>query len=183
MNNFCVYVHRRPSNGSVFYVGKGRPARPNSHWGRNQHWHSIVAGEGGREVQVLVRNLDNELALLIEMELIDQYRRLGVKLANLTDGGVGTCGYTVSAETKAKISEKSRNMSEEARAKMRAAWQQRRLRGESQETREKKRIAMLGRVISEAARAKMAATKRGKKLSQESLQKRRERMSEKRASS
>jgi hypothetical protein len=103
-----------------FYVGKGRKARATSNNGRNAHWKNIVAKDGGRHVEFIAQNIDNELALLVEMEAIDQFRRLGIVLTNLTDGGDGTTGYVLSDHTKIKIASKARGRihSDETRQKM-----------------------------------------------------------------
>lgn len=93
MPMFYVYVHRRLSSGVPFYVGKGHGARAHTQKGRNPHWRNIVAKDGGIDVEIIGRNLDEEMAFLVEVEAIDRYRRLGVKLVNRTDGGEGVTGY------------------------------------------------------------------------------------------
>jgi len=92
-DNFYVYVHSRLHTGEPFYIGKGRARRAYAPKSRSPHWENIVAKDGGFHVNFLARNIDEELAFLAEMEAIDKYRRLGVKLINLTDGGDGVSGY------------------------------------------------------------------------------------------
>ena len=107
--NFYVYEHTRNDTGLVFYVGKGSGQRLNiGKFGggrRNPHWKHIVAKAGGFEAKKIVDALDNELANLAEMERIDQLRRLGYKLANITDGGDGTTGHKLTEDAKRRIVE------------------------------------------------------------------------------
>lgn len=93
MSEFYVYAHKRLSSGATFYVGKGRGRRAYSMSSRNAHWKNVVAKDGGRDVEFIVTGVDEELAFLVEMESIDQHRRLGARLVNLTDGGDGVSGY------------------------------------------------------------------------------------------
>lgn len=118
-NCFYVYLHRRRVSGLVFYVGKGHGARAYSHKSRNAHWKSIVAKDDGHIVDIAADGLDEELAFFAETELIDQMRRIGVKLANLTEGGDGPKGRVFSEESKLKM--RAKRMSTESREKMRAA--------------------------------------------------------------
>jgi hypothetical protein len=101
-NSFYVYVHSRASNGEPFYVGKGRGRRCENLCRRNAHWKNIVAKAGGFYTSILASGLDEDFAFLLESEAIDKYRRLGVRLSNLTDGGEGPAGMRHSDETKAK---------------------------------------------------------------------------------
>jgi len=100
---FYVYEHIRPDTGMVFYVGKGSGWRSGATQHRNSYWSRIVAKAGGFNVRKIVENVDEELAFLAEQERIDQLKRLGVKLSNLTDGGEGASNP--SEETRRKMSE------------------------------------------------------------------------------
>lgn len=92
--DFYIYEHIRPDTGTVFYVGKGRRGRAATYSNRSAHWNNVVNKSGGREVKYLAKDLDEELAFLCEIEAIDKYRRLGIKLVNKTNGGEGTSGYS-----------------------------------------------------------------------------------------
>jgi hypothetical protein len=105
---FYVYEHIRADTGAVFYVGKGKGYRHKSKCDRNRYWNHIVAKAGGFDAQIIVSHKDNDLILLCEQERIDQLKRLGVKLCNLTAGGEGMAGFSFSEETKRKISEKAK---------------------------------------------------------------------------
>ena len=97
---FYVYEHIRLDTNIVFYVGKGCGGRVRSKDKRNKHWHSIV-NKAGYEGRLIAEFNDEELVFLVEQERIDQLRRLGINLANKTDGGCGgTKGYRHTAKTK-----------------------------------------------------------------------------------
>ena len=119
MNNYYVYEHIRPDTNQVFYVGKGKGKRA-SNKERNKHWHNIVNKAGGFTYRKIVENVDEELAFLAEQERIDQLKKLGIKLCNLTDGGEGSSGAVRSKESKDKISKihKGKKHSDEYKQKM-----------------------------------------------------------------
>lgn len=100
----CLYVHRKKTDNSVFYVGIGNKNRPNCK-NRNNLWQKI-ANKYGYKVEILAVGLTLEKAILLEKDLISYYGRknnnTGV-LANLTDGGEGQYGRIVSEKTKQKI--------------------------------------------------------------------------------
>jgi hypothetical protein len=100
---FYVYEHTRPDTNAIFYVGKGKGNRSNDLGNRNKHWKNIVTKAGGFTVCKIAQDTDEELALLCEQERIDQLKRIGVKLCNMTNGGEGTSGRVLSPESKAKI--------------------------------------------------------------------------------
>lgn len=94
---YYVYVHCRNDSGQVFYAGKGSGARARCKQGRNRYWRAVAA-KAGYTPAVIVAGLDEELALLAEVELIDVLRRRGIRLTNLTDGGEGMSGYSMPPE-------------------------------------------------------------------------------------
>lgn len=81
---FYVYAHRRKTDGSIFYVGKGQGNRCNVSFGRNPWWHHI-AEKHGWEVEILAGNLTNKEAMA--REKLEIASRKG--LVNLTTGGEG----------------------------------------------------------------------------------------------
>lgn len=98
-----VYVHRRASDGRIFYIGKGSSKdRATDTASRNPYWHSIVA-KHGRIVEVVAYFDTDALAQQCERDLIAWYGRTA--LANMTDGGDGCCGINMSAEARRKLSE------------------------------------------------------------------------------
>jgi len=83
-----VYEHIRKDTNVIFYVGKGKDYRSTSYKNRNPHWHNIV-NKAGFIVNYLAKDIDEELAYLCEQERIDQLKRLGIELVNITPGGTG----------------------------------------------------------------------------------------------
>ena len=106
---YYVYHHLKADTKEIFYVGKGKSNRMNGHQGRNNYWKNTVK-KHGFVAEKLFDGLDEELALLTEIEIIDIYKRRGINLVNMTNGGEGTSGitYTMKNETKKKLSEKAK---------------------------------------------------------------------------
>jgi len=157
---FCVYEHIRPDTNAIFYVGKGSLRRAHSKHRRNKHWNSIVAKAGGYSVRLVADGIEEDLSFLVEMERIDQLKRMGLKLANKTDGGEGPSGLRHTDEAKRKIAEAQMGekhwtfghvFTEEQRANLRAA------------------RAKL--VFTDEIRAKISAAGQGRKMSQEFCEK------------
>lgn len=194
-NRFFVYEHIRNDTNSVFYVGKGTGYRATiaNHHHRSKWWLRIVSKAGGFEARYVCRNVSEELAFLVEIERIDQMRRIGVETCNLTDGGDGTSGWVksaawrekvgrahkgkiVSADVRKKISDSVKasgyTPSAEARAKMSAAHKGNKYTlgmKHSEETRAKMSASHkgnsynLGKKASEETKAKMSASMTGRK--------------------
>ena len=85
---FYVYEHIRNDTNAIFYVGKGKNERAYRVNNRNEYWKNIV-NKTGYTVRFVVKDVDEELAYLVEEERIDQLKRLGIKLANINVGGAG----------------------------------------------------------------------------------------------
>lgn len=104
-NTYYVYQHHSLDTNAIFYVGKGKDKRHSDKNKRSNYWKSYVAKHGFTS-EILVNNIDEDFAFLIEMEAIDVYKRRGIKLVNLTNGGEGCSGYSIrhSEEQKAKWS-------------------------------------------------------------------------------
>jgi plasmid maintenance system antidote protein VapI len=93
-NKFYVYVHRRCDNKEVFYVGKGCGNRANDVKQRNVWWKRVYE-KCGRIVEYVEKGLSEDDAYDLEVETIKFYRECGIKLCNLTIGGVTEVeGYT-----------------------------------------------------------------------------------------
>lgn len=151
--DFYVYAWLRPC-GEPFYIGKGRGPRADVTHGRNQIFLRIVdkAGVNGWEPKVvrLYEHLSEAEAFSMERLEIAKHGRLNNKtgvLANLTDGGEGSSGYS---------------MPEASRAKIRAAMIGREITAAH---RANLSIAITGLVRSEETRKKIGAVHKGKKLS------------------
>ena len=100
---FYIYEHIRPDTNAVFYVGKGSGYRATTTQHRNPYWKNVVAKAGNFIIRKIAENIDEELAFLAEQERIDQLKRIGIKLTNLTGGGEGSSNP--SEETRKKMSE------------------------------------------------------------------------------
>jgi hypothetical protein len=91
-----VYLHRKKSDNTVFYVGIGQDYRPYVTRGRSNLWNK-VKDKYGIIVDVIHENINKDEAIKIEIELISKYGRIDIGtgcLTNLTDGGEGiNAGY------------------------------------------------------------------------------------------
>lgn len=116
--NFYVYEHWRLDRNECFYVGKGSGKRAYDMSCRNKH-HQAIRAKMNRigsaiEVRIVASGLCEKGAFDLEIERIKYWSDAGADLANRTYGGEGV-RYPKSAEHKAKLSEKSRNMSQKQR--------------------------------------------------------------------
>ena len=122
--DFYVYLHKRATDGSVFYVGKGTGRRSTEfNKSRSAHWKNI-ASKNGVVVELYATGLQEWYALELEIQIIAYYGR--DNLCNMTDGGDGL--KSPSIETRRKIAESvrelmkdesvKRNLSEKAKKQM-----------------------------------------------------------------
>lgn len=119
MNKYYVYVHKKATDNSVFYVGRGKLKRKTSRQNRNLHWKHIV-DKHGFYVEIIEENLSLEESNEKEIYWIKKYRDDGLVLANIADGGGGVSGRARTQEEKQRISKKltGKPHSEEHKAKM-----------------------------------------------------------------
>lgn len=97
-NLFYVYLHKKNTDKSVFYVGKGTGKRAWKKSQRSEYWKRIEK-KHGRIVEILKNELNEQEAFDLEKETIKFYGRKN--LCNLNDGGFG--GINPSKETKIKM--------------------------------------------------------------------------------
>lgn len=71
-NIYYVYVHRKLSDNSIFYVGKGCNGRYKDTNGRNLEWWTIVFKENGFQPSIYQCDLTEEDALKEENRLIKE---------------------------------------------------------------------------------------------------------------
>lgn len=102
MENFYVYIHTKTTDGSVFYVGRGKDRRFSSKRNRNNHWKNIVAKHGFFS-EIIESNLTFEESNKREIFWIKSLREDGFILANITDGGGGVTGRKRTDEEKESI--------------------------------------------------------------------------------
>jgi hypothetical protein len=171
-----VYRHIRIDKNEPFYIGiandKYRPYRMH---GRNNIWKKIIS-KTDYEVEILFDDISRDQACEKEKEFISLYGRINNStgiLANLTDGGDGTCGYKYSQKQRQNISINHKGMlglthNEETKHKMKIAATGVKF---SDERREKIRLSKIGKSVnkgvpkSEEHKKKISDTLRNKKLS------------------
>lgn len=187
MNTFYAYIHARP-DGTPFYIGKGRGRRATDFVARNAHHKNITAKYGIKNILVSKHECSSEeFAFALEVGMIKCFKRMGVTLVNMTDGGEGPCGAIVSAETRAKMSasrtgkklpphsdeRRAKNSASkkgkpghlhtpESRAKLIANHKGMTGLKHSEESRIKIGLASKGYVHTDEARAKMSAAQQGR---------------------
>ena len=113
-----VYLHMKPHNREVFYVGIGNDVkRAFRNEGRNDHWTKVFK-KYGKIVDIISDNISLDAAKEMEKHLIKSF---AVKsLCNKTMGGEGFFGGKHSKESKQKMSDKlkGRIITEETKAKI-----------------------------------------------------------------
>lgn len=107
--DFYVYIHRRATDGKVFYVGKGTADRA---WQlgskRNEHWKRVVA-KHGFTVELVETGLQDWYAQEREIELIAFY---GMEnLCNQTAGGEGGGTRVWTEESRKRLSDAKKGKS------------------------------------------------------------------------
>lgn len=157
-NGFYVYEHVRLDTMKPFYVGKGSKSRAYEKRRRNKYWNNVVE-KHCYAVNIIAKNLDEELAFLVEIEKIDQVKRLGIILTNMTCGGEGPSGYKLSDAQKEKVSKvhKGKVLSVYTKTKIANA-----------------RIGKptnLGKKATEETKKKMSEAHTGKKASEHTIEK------------
>jgi len=90
MNNFYVYIHK-DFKGTPFYVGKGKGMRYLDMKHRNSWWSRKVKKMRGFTALILKSGLCESDALQLEIKIIAKYKKHGIILCNVTEGGEG-CG-------------------------------------------------------------------------------------------
>ena len=106
---FYVYLHRRKTDNSIFYVGKGKLYRAWTKNGRSDYWHNTV-NKYGYTVEILFDSLTEFEALQSEIDIIEECTYFGFNLINLTKGGQGLSGLKLSDITKKKIGDANRGL-------------------------------------------------------------------------
>jgi hypothetical protein len=163
---YYVYVHKKITDNSVFYVGRGKGKRKTLKQNRNNYWKNIVA-KHGFFVEVIEENLTFELSNEREIFWIQKYKDEGIALANITTGGGGVCGRARPDEEKRRISIAltGRSFTEEHKAKMVGNTNGAGKR--SEDFRKKMSEVMKGKSKSEAHKESLRNAFKGKPLSAE----------------
>ena len=169
MSIYYVYAYIRKSNGTPYYIGKGKNNRA---FAKHRSGNKGVSVPKDRsKIIFLEQNLTELGALALERRMIRWYGRkdtyTGI-LLNLTDGGEGTSGRVFTEETKQKMSEakkgkKRKPFSEETKQKMSLSRKGKKGNPCSEETKQKISEASKGKPHSEERKQKISEAKKGKK--------------------
>lgn len=112
MGSYCVYKHTCP-NGKI-YIGMTQQ-KPETRWANGLGYATQVFGKAVKKYgwknikhEVILDGLTKEQAEEIEKKLIKEHGTRDLSNGyNMADGGSGSYGHTVSAETRRKMSEAS----------------------------------------------------------------------------
>lgn len=85
-NRFYIYVHRKETDNSVFYIGKGCGSRAWNVHARNKFWKNTSA-KHGFIVEIVSDDMAEDAAYELEQDLISLYKAFEHKLCNLASGG------------------------------------------------------------------------------------------------
>jgi hypothetical protein len=147
--NYYTYAYLR-NDGTPYYIGKGK-------CGTQRHLHKghTVHLPPENRILILKTNISEEEAFRHEKYMIAVLGRkdLGTGiLRNLTDGGEGRSGYTLSEETREKLREKNIG------------------RKRTPEQIEKHRKSMTGKKLTKEHRKNIGDGGRGRKMSEQTIE-------------
>lgn len=158
--NKVVYLHRKQSDDSIFYVGMGNLKRAYSKQ-RSEWWYKLV-NKYGYKIEIYKDNLTQEEAFDLEIELISKYGRMDLKngqLINQTKGGPSAVDFSEEVLIKKSKLLKSVKRTDEWRKKISLSHKG---KEKSKEHRENIAKARLGTKIPEEVKAKMRLSNKSK---------------------
>lgn len=154
-NNYVVYIHRKLSDNSPFYVGAGSEKRPFKISQRPKNWVEIVESVG-YSIDIYKKNLSMEECFKLEVDLISLFGRIDIGtgcLINKTNGGRLIKGLSNDV-----LKIRNQKMSISAKGKTK-----------SKEWREKLSKANIGKKASEETKAKMRLSNKSKTITAEPI--------------
>ncbi len=95
-NKYVVYIHRKLSDGTPFYVGAGSKKRPFIVTQRPKEWLEIVESVG-HSIEIYKDGLSQKECFELEVELISMFGRIDLGtgcLINKTNGGRRVVGLS-----------------------------------------------------------------------------------------
>jgi hypothetical protein len=159
-NSKVVYLHRKKTDNSVFYVGMGNLKRAYSK--QRTDWWNKVVNKHGYIVEIYKDGLTQEEAFQIEIELIEKYGRIDLKtgqLINQTNGGIAIEGMSDIILKKRSKSLRSVVRTEEWKNKISNALKG---RAKNKEWRDKIAKTITGSKLSESTKEKMRLSNKSK---------------------
>lgn len=159
-NSKVVYLHRKQTDNSIFYVGVGNLKRAYSK--QRPDWWQRVVKKYGYTIEIYKSNLTQEEAFQIEIELIAKYGRIDLgngQLINQTKGGITVEGVSEKVLNKKKKSLKSVVRTQEWKDKISISHKG---KVKSKEHRENIAKSLIGKKIPENVRQKMKQSNKSK---------------------
>jgi hypothetical protein len=165
--NKVVYLHRKKTDNSVFYVGVGSLRRASSKQ-RSILWFSIT-NKHGYVIEIYKEGLTAEEAFEIEIALIDKYGRIDLKngqLVNHTKGGITVEGLSKKIMAKRSKSLSSIKRTDEWRINISLSHKG---KVKSKEHRENISKSLTGKKMSEHTKEKMRLSNKSKIITARSI--------------
>jgi hypothetical protein len=155
-----VYLHRKKTDNSVFYVGMGNLKR--AYCKQRPEWWNRVVSKYGYIIEIYKQDLTQDEAFEIEIELIKKYGRIDMKngqLINQTKGGIAIQEISEGVLKKRSKSLKCIVRTEEWKNKISLAH-----KGKVKSKKHRENIAKsrIGTKISEDIKAKMRLSNKSK---------------------
>lgn len=172
---WCIYALKDPRTNEVRYIGwsvdprrrfKGHINESKRETSYKAKWICKLLRDGVEPVQEILERGSGPNWIEAERRWITLFRSAGYRLTNTQEGGAGSPGRKLSAESLARMSmvQRGRKASDETRRKMSASQQGRKM---PQSAREKISAAHVGKTLSVETRQKIAQANKTRQLSPE----------------